>query len=114
MRGGHCLKVWTKTQQVVSLSTAESDLYAAVNHASEGLGIQGVAKDLGDSMWAELTPGCLSDDVPGQPQRPGQSEARWHAEPVDTGGIQLREVRHEREPRRLDDEAVAKAQKLSN
>ena len=37
MRGGHCLKVWTKKQQVVSLSSAESELYAAVKTASEGL-----------------------------------------------------------------------------
>ena len=36
MRGGHCLKVWTKKQQVVSLSSAESELYAAVKAASEG------------------------------------------------------------------------------
>ena len=46
MRGGHCLEVWTKTQQVVSLSSAESELHAAVQTASEGLGIQRVAKDL--------------------------------------------------------------------
>ena len=30
MRGAHCLKVWTKKQQVVALSSAESELYAAV------------------------------------------------------------------------------------
>ena len=36
MRGGHCLKVWTKKQQVVSLSTVESELHAAVKTASEG------------------------------------------------------------------------------
>ena len=47
MRGGHCLNVWTKKQQVVSLSSAESDLYAAVKTASEEPGIQSVAKDLG-------------------------------------------------------------------
>ena len=47
MRGGHCLKVWTNKQQVVSLSSAESELYAAVKTASEGLGVQSVAKDLG-------------------------------------------------------------------
>ena len=39
MRGGHCL--------VVSLSSAESELYAAVKTAPEGLGVQSVAKDLG-------------------------------------------------------------------
>ena len=42
----HCLKVWTKKKQVVALSSAESDLYAAVKTASEGLGVQSVAKDL--------------------------------------------------------------------
>ena len=36
MRGGHCLKVWTKKQQVGSLTTAESEMQ----------GIQSVAKDL--------------------------------------------------------------------
>ena len=46
MRAGHCLKVWTNKQQVVSLPTAESELYATVKTASEGLGIQSLAKDL--------------------------------------------------------------------
>ena len=46
MRGSRCLKVWTKKQQVVALSSAESELYAAVKKASEGLGIQSVARDL--------------------------------------------------------------------
>ena len=46
MRSGHCLKVWTKKQQVVSLSTAESEPYAASKTASEGLGIQSLARDL--------------------------------------------------------------------
>ena len=54
MRGGHCPKVWTKEQQVVSLSSAESELYAAVKAASEGLGIQSVAKDLGISCGLNL------------------------------------------------------------
>ena len=41
--------MWTKKQQVVSLSSAESELYVAVKTAPEGLGIQSVAKDLGIS-----------------------------------------------------------------
>ena len=44
MRGGHCLEVWTKKQQVVSLSSAESELYAAVKTASEGLWIQSITR----------------------------------------------------------------------
>ena len=54
MRGGHCLKVWTKKQEVVALSSAESELCAAVMTALEGLGIQGVAKDLGTTCRLNL------------------------------------------------------------
>ena len=53
-RGDHCLKVWTKKQQVVALSSAESELCSAVKTASEGLGIQSVAKDLGISCRLNL------------------------------------------------------------
>ena len=49
MWGCHCLKVLTKKQQVVALSSAESELQAAVKTASEGLGIQSLARDLGIS-----------------------------------------------------------------
>ena len=64
---------------------------------------------LGDSVWAELTSGCLGNKVRGQSQRAGQSEACPHAEPVNTGGFQVGQVRHEegrheREPLRLNDE----------
>ena len=45
MRGGHSLKVWTKKHQVVSLSTAESELNAAVTAASEGLD--------GQNLWIQ-------------------------------------------------------------
>ena len=54
MMGGHCLKVWIKKQQGVALSSAESELYAAVKTASEGLGVQSVAKDLGKSCRLNL------------------------------------------------------------
>ena len=54
MRGGHCLKTWTHEQQVVSLSSAESELYAAVKAASEGLGVQSLAKDLGVTCGLNL------------------------------------------------------------
>ena len=91
MRGGHCLKVWTKKQQVVSLSSAESELYAAVKTASEGPGIQSITKDMGIFVRVESALGCFSNTVPGQPQRFGQGKA----EPVDTGGFQSRAIRHE-------------------
>ena len=47
----------------------------------------------------------------GQPQRIGQDEARRHAESVDAGRIQVRQVRqeegrHERETSQLDVETA--------
>ena len=54
MRGGHCLKVWTKKQQVVALSSAESELYAAGRHCFRRLGIQSVEKDMGISCGPNL------------------------------------------------------------
>ena len=66
MRGGHCLKVSAKKQLVVSLSTAESQLKAAGKTASEGLGIQSVAKDLDILCGLKPASGCLSNEVPSQ------------------------------------------------
>ena len=54
MRRSCCPKVWTKKQQVVALSSAESGLCAAVKTASEGLRIQSVARDLGISCRLNL------------------------------------------------------------
>ena len=67
MRGGHCLEVWTKKQQVVALSSAEGELYAAVKTASEGLEIQSVAKDLGITCRLILHLDGLSNVESGQP-----------------------------------------------
>ena len=50
MRGSRCLKVWTQKQLVVALSSAESELHAAL----EGLGIQSLARDLGISCRVNL------------------------------------------------------------
>ena len=50
------LKCGQKKQQVVSLSSADSELYAAVKTAFEGLRIQSVAKDLGDIVRTEPAP----------------------------------------------------------
>ena len=108
MGSRHCLKVWTQQQQVVCLSSAEGELYAAVRAASEGLGMQSAAIDLG--VECRLTLHLDASATMGLVNRTGLGEAK-HVDmqyPVDTGGIQVWEVRHEesrlkREARRLDD-----------
>ena len=88
MRGGHCLEVWAKKQQVVALSSAESEVYAAVKTALEGLEIQSVAKDLGISCGVNL-----------------------HLKrSTSTFRICGEESRHEHEYRRLDDETTGEAE----
>ena len=59
---------------MVSLSTAESELYAAVKTASEGLGIQSVAKDLG--IACGLSPHLDATATMGLVNRRGLGKAR--------------------------------------
>ena len=68
MRGGHCLKTWSKKQQAVSLSSAESEVYSAAKTASGGLGWGSKArKGHGNIVWIGCALGCLSNNVLGQP-----------------------------------------------
>ena len=54
LRGGHAIKHWSKTQKVVTLSSAEAELGGVVLGAGEGMGIQAVALDLGISSQLVL------------------------------------------------------------
>ena len=45
--GEHCLKLRSKTQATIALSSAESELAAAVRTSSELLGLIAMAKDMG-------------------------------------------------------------------
>ena len=48
------MKVWCKKQQVVALSSAESELYASLRTATEGLGIQALGQDMGLDLSVTL------------------------------------------------------------
>ena len=47
MYGKHHIKHWSSTQKVLALSSGEAELYGVVKGASEALGIQSIASDLG-------------------------------------------------------------------
>ena len=47
MRGRHCLKTWAKTQDCVTLSSAESELLGAVRRGAEGFGMLSLLNDVG-------------------------------------------------------------------
>ena len=47
MRGGHLLKHWAVTQKTITLSSGEAELGGVVKGATEGIGLQSLAQDLG-------------------------------------------------------------------
>ena len=54
MIGAHCIKTWAKTQAVIAKSSAESELYAAVRGACEGLGAVTMLHELGVEMTLRI------------------------------------------------------------
>ena len=52
--GGHCIKSWSTTQSIVSLSSGEAEFYGIVKGASIGLGVQGIMKDIGIDQDIEV------------------------------------------------------------
>ena len=47
MFGKHCIKTYSQTQEIVPLSSGESECYLIVKAATLGLGIKGLMADLG-------------------------------------------------------------------
>ena len=62
MRGGHYLKGWSKTQQCVTLSSAEAELVAMNRAAAELFGVPSMYADLGEQRRA--ADGVNSGPVP--------------------------------------------------
>ena len=54
MLGTHLIKHWSNTQGVVALSSAEAELYGVVRGATQGIGLQSIARDLGETLELEV------------------------------------------------------------
>ena len=54
MRGGHCIKTWSKTQALIAKSSGEAELYAVVRGATEALGMATLARDMGKKVEIQL------------------------------------------------------------
>ena len=52
--GKHLIKSWSKDQAVIATSSGEAELYALNKAASESLGIQSIARDLGIDLSIQL------------------------------------------------------------
>ena len=53
-RGGHLLKHWAVTQKTITLSSGEAELGGIVKAATEGIGLQSLAQDLGLDFSIQL------------------------------------------------------------
>ena len=85
MWGSHCLKTWSKTQAVVAKSSAESELYAVVRGACEGLGINTLMADLGIETLTRIHMDATA--AKGIIERKGLSKVRH----IDTDVLWLQE-----------------------
>ena len=54
MVGAHTLKVWSKTQSLIALSSGESELYATRRAAAEAFGVMAMMKDMGYNVSGEI------------------------------------------------------------
>ena len=53
LHGEHCVVHWSRTQQLVALSSAEAELNASIKAAQEALGLRQTAMEVG--MWCTGT-----------------------------------------------------------
>ena len=54
MFGSHCIKSWSVTQSVVSLSSGEAEYYAMVKGAAASMGMRSMMKEFGIKLNIEL------------------------------------------------------------
>ena len=95
----HALLFWSRTQQLVALSSAEAELNAFIKAAQETLGVKHMAAEIGDDLLACLRGDSSAND--GILKRSGAGKIKhlscrqlWLQEKVGQG-----EIWHEKVPR---------------
>ena len=94
MYGSHLVKHWATTQKTTALSSGEAELYGVVKGASEALGMQSIAHDLG--IEASIRIKTDSSAAVGICNRTGIGKVRhlatgqlWVQEKLRTGAFRL-------------------------
>ena len=109
--GSHVIKSWSSTQATVATSSGEAEYYAAVKGGSVGLGLRGMAGEIG----VELGITMFSDSAAaiGVARRAGLGKLRhvdvsllWLQQHVDAGSIRLRKVGGDSNPADILTKAV--------
>jgi hypothetical protein len=74
MRGKHLIVHWSRTQQLIALSSAEAELNAAVKAAQEGLGVSHLEEEMGQWMRVRLRGDSSANH--GRTQRQGAGKVK--------------------------------------
>ena len=103
VHSGALLRFWSRRQKVVSLSSLESELYAAVSKKVEALALQNWLRDLGNST--RVTIACDNQGVVDHTARQGVGLAKhvrtrhiWLQAARDEGRLDVVKIRTERNP----------------
>ena len=100
MKGLHCIGQWSRTQQLIALSSAEAELNASVRAGQEGIGIINFSTETGTPHGAEI----LGDSsaAHGINMRVGSGRVKhlsirqvWLQERVATGYLTCRKIPRE-------------------
>ena len=103
MLGGCCVKSWSSTQALISLSSAEAEYYGIVKASSVGLGCKAMLKDMGIDVAVRVH--TDAEAAKGIASRTGLGKTRhiavhflWVQEKVRNGDLSLQKVRGEHNP----------------
>ncbi len=98
MFGSHCLKTYSQTQEIIALSSEESEFYGIVKAATMGIGIKSLFNDLG--LEVELHANTDSSAARSISSRKGAGRVRhvevremWVPERVRRGELPIVKVR---------------------
>ncbi len=62
--GNHCVKTYSHTQEMIALSSGESEFYGIVKAAAIGLGMKGLLEDLGVGAGVQVnTDSCAAKSI---------------------------------------------------
>ena len=103
MLGNHQIKHWSTTQGVIALSSAEAELYGIVKATVQGMGLQSVARDLGEEVTMDIH--TDSSAAMGVCNRKGIGKVRhldtnllWVQDKVKQGSLKINKVHGEKNP----------------
>ena len=101
MLGNHQIKHWSTTQGVIALSSAEAELYGIVKATVQGIGLQSVARDLGEEIIMDMH--TDSSAAMGVCNRKGIGKVRhldtnllWIQDKVKQGSLKINKVHGEK------------------